>query len=460
MKNNSVSNDKTQNETMQNLGYKQELKRALTLGDLIIYGLIFMVPIAPFGIYGSVATGSGGMPALVYLIGMVAMIFTAMSYATMSEEFPISGSVYAYASRGLSKTIGFFSGWIIIMDYFLIPALLIIVSGAAISAIVPGIPIWIWAVVFVLINTFVNIIGVDRTAKFNKVFLIMELAVFALFMIFAIKAVAQGVNGSVFSIKPFYNPDTFTMQGVMGAVSIGVLSYLGFDAISTLGEETKGGAKTIGKATIMALFLVGFCFITLTWVAGMLWPDYNTFENIDTAFYAIAEAAGGTWLMWVCSIATALAWGIADALVAQAAISRVLYSMSRDGYLPAPLKKIHPKYQTPYVATIFIGIITLILSIWFSYSIGAIASLVNFGALSCFLVLHITVINHFLIRKKSSNYGRHLVLPVIGFLIIGYVWINLDSMSKQLGFAWLGLGVVYYLVLVFVLKKQIKDFEL
>ena len=446
-----------------NMGYKQELKRALTLGDMIIYGLIFMVPIAPFGIYGEVAVGSDGMPALVYTIGMITMIFTAISYSTMSREFPISGSVYAYASRGLNKTAGFFSGWIIIMDYFLIPALLIIVSGAAISAIVPGIPIWIWAVIFVLINTFINVIGIEWTARFNKVVLIFELVVFALFMIFAIKAVANGVNGSEFSIRPFYNADVFTMQSVMGAVSIGVLSYLGFDAISTLGEETKGGPKTIGKATILALFLVGACFITLTWIAACLWPDQNTFENIDTAFYAVAEAAGGMWLMVLCSVATAFAWGIADALVAQSAISRVLYSMSRDGYLPKALGKIHDKYKTPYVASIFIGIVTLVICIAFGNverGIGAIASLVNFGALSCFLVLHVTVISHFFIRKKSGNFVKHLLLPAIGFVIIGYVWLNLDANSKILGFSWLAVGIVYFIVLKFVLKREIRDFNL
>jgi len=451
------------NQETLNMGYKQELKRALSLGDLVIYGLIFMVPIAPFGIYGEVAVASEGMPALVYSIGMVTMIFTAMSYSTMSREFPISGSVYAYASRGLSKTIGFFSGWIIIMDYFLIPALLIIVSAAAMSAIVPGMPIWIWAIVFVLINTFVNVIGIDWTARFNKIVLILELIVFALFMIFAIKAVANGVNGTEFTIKPFYNQEVFSMSSVMGAVSIGVLSYLGFDAISTLGEETKGGAKTIGTATILALFLVGFCFITLTWIAACLWPDQSTFDNIDTAFYAVAEAAGGTWLMWLTSIATAFAWGIADALVAQSAISRVMYSMSRDGFLPKPLSKVHEKYKTPYVAAIFIGIVTLIISIAFGNverGIGAIASLINFGALSCFLVLHVTVVVHFFIKKKTGQFIRHLILPIVGFVIIAYVWISLDMNSKILGFSWLAVGVVYFIVLKFVLKREIKDFGL
>ena len=94
------------NNTIESLGYKQELKRALTVPDLVCYGLIFMVPIAPFGIYGTVMSISQGMVALAYSIGLVGMVFTAFSYWRMAEEFPISGSVYGYASKAIGKPVG------------------------------------------------------------------------------------------------------------------------------------------------------------------------------------------------------------------------------------------------------------------------------------------------------------------------------------------------------------------
>lgn len=428
-------------------GYKQELKRALTFWDLMIYGLVFMVPIAPFGIYGIIAQGSNGMVALAYLIGMVAMIFTALSYATMSEAFPIAGSVYSYAQRGINDAAGFIAGWLILLDYIFVPALLYLVSAAALNDIVPEVPLVVWLLLFISINTVINVIGIEFTARANKIIIVLELIVLAIFVAVGIFAIIQGVNGAEFTFKPLYDADNFSLGLVMGAVSIAVLSFLGFDAIATLAEESKGGRKAVGNAIIVSLLVVGVLFIIQTWVAALIWPDYTTFENADVAFYQIAEIAGGPWLKWLTIIATAVAWGIADALVAQAAISRILYSMARDRKLPKMLSKVHPKFKTPWVSTILVAVISLAVTVFFANRIGELASVINFGALSAFLFLHISVIVYFIKKKKSKNYFKHLVLPLIGFVIIAYVWWNLDALSKQLGFAWLAIGIIYLLFL-------------
>ncbi|WKA53851.1 APC family permease [Planococcus shixiaomingii] len=434
-------------ERVSETGYKQELKRSLTFWDLMIYGLVFMVPIAPFGIYGVVAQGSNGMVALAYLIGMVAMIFTALSYATMSEAFPIAGSVYSYAQRGINDSAGFIAGWLILLDYIFVPALLYLVSAAALHDIVPELPLVVWLVLFISINTVINVIGIEFTARANKIIIVLELIVLAIFIAVGVFAIAQGVNGAEFTFKPLYDPNEFSLGLVMGAVSIAVLSFLGFDAIATLAEESKGGRKAVGNAIIVSLLVVGVLFIIQTWVAALIWPDYTSFENADVAFYQIAEIAGGAWLKWLTIIATAIAWGIADALVAQAAISRVLYSMARDRKLPKILSKVHPKFRTPYISTILVAFISLGVTLFFANRIGELASVINFGALSAFLFLHVSVVMYFMGKKKSKNYFKHLVLPVIGFLIIGYVWYSLDSLSKQLGFIWLAVGIIYLIFL-------------
>lgn len=441
------------NQPQSNMGYKQELKRSLTFWDLLIYGLVFMVPIAPFGIYGAVAQGSNGMVALAYLIGMVGMIFTALSYARMSEAFPIAGSVYAYAQRGINDSVGFIAGWLILLDYIFVPALLYLVSAAALHDIVPTIPLLVWLVIFIAINTVVNVLGIEFTAKANKIIVVAELIVLVIFVAVGIFAITKGVNGAEFTWKPLYDADHFSMGTVMGAVSIAVLSFLGFDAISTLAEESKGGSKAIGRAIIFSLLVVGVLFIIQTWVAALIWPDYTSFENADVAFYQIAEIAGGPWLKWMTIIATAVAWGIADALVAQAAISRILYSMARDRKLPKILSKVHPKFKTPYVSTLLVAVVSLLVTAFFASQIGALASVVNFGALSAFLFLHASVIIYFIKKQKSKQYFKHLILPLIGFIIIGYVWFSLDPLSKQLGFIWLGIGIVY-LILLKVFKKD------
>src|ERR687886_250071 len=125
---------------VEQFGYRQELSRSLSFADLLIYGLIFMVPIAPFGIFGSVYNGSGGMVALAYIVGMVAMMFTALSYAEMSRAFPMAGSVYSYAGRGIAAPVGFLSGWMILLDYVLVPGLLYLIASIAMNSLVPAVP--------------------------------------------------------------------------------------------------------------------------------------------------------------------------------------------------------------------------------------------------------------------------------------------------------------------------------
>ena len=434
------------NESMKKFGYKQELKRALSVRDMAIYGLIFMVPIAPFGVFGHVLSDAKGMISLAYLIGMVAMIFTALSYKRLSEEFPIAGSVYSYAQRSIHPAIGFFTGWAMLLDYVLIPALLYVVAAVALNGILPGVPIVVWIMLFIIINTVINIRGIEFTVKANLVMLIAEIIVLAVFIVFGVIALANGA-GNGFTLKPFYNPEHFSMSFVMGAVSLAVLSFLGFDGISTLAEEAKDGVKSVGKACLISLFIVGVLFIGQTYIAACIWPDFTGFANLDTAFHDVAELAGGPILSKTTMIATVISWGIANALAAQAAVSRIIYSMSRDKFLPPILAKVHPKYKTPYMSTLAIAVVSLIVGLLFRNGLEQLSILVNFGAMTAFLVLHVSVVNHFLIRGGSRRYFKHLVLPGVGFAIIAYVWVSFSPLAYVVGFSWIALGIIYYFVM-------------
>ncbi|SFG16567.1 APC family permease [Sporolactobacillus nakayamae] len=440
-------------EQTTNYGYKQELKRALSLGDLFIYGLIFMVPVAPFGLYGSIVTTAHGMISLAYVVGMFGMVFTAYSYSQMSSAIPIAGSVYSYAQHGINDYVGFIAGWLILLDYILVPAFLYIGSAVAMQAILPSVPIFVWLVLFIAINTFINVRGIEMTAKTNKIILIFQIAVLAIFTVVGLIAIVQHVNGAQFTIQPFYDPDHFSIHTVMGSVSIAVLSFLGFDAISTLSEESQGGKKAVGKATIGSLLVVGILFVIQTWVAALIFPDFTAIKNPDTIFYEIASMIGGTWLKVLTIMTTVISWGIAAALVSQAAISRILYSMARDKKLPHFLVKIHPKYKTPYVSTFLVALISLIVTTIFSEQLGKLASVVNFGALSSFIIIHLAVINYFLFKKKSKQYFQHLVMPLIGMLVIGFVWWELDPLAKEMGFIWIAIGIIY-LIFLKVFRKD------
>lgn len=437
---------------LEEFGYTQELRRSLGYRDLVIYGLVFMVPIAPFGIFGSVYASSGGMVALAYVVGALAMVFTAVSYAEMAKAFPMAGSVYTYAGRGIAQPVGFVAGWAILLDYILVPALLYVVSGVAVHSLLPGIPVWVWVVAFVVLNTVVNYFGIALTARVTKYMLVAEVLVLAIFLVVGVWALASG-HGRGFSLDAFFNAHTFSVGVVFSAVSIAVLSFLGFDAISTLAEENREDARKIGRSMVAALALAAVLFVAQTWVASMLVTDPQALlagkGDTDAAFYDAAGVAGGAWLATLTAVATAVAWGFADALVAQAATSRILYSMARDRQLPRFLSRVHPRHRVPTNATLLIAAVSIVVGVVAATREDAVAllsTMVNFGALTAFLLLHVSVLGHYVVRR-GSRAVRHLVVPVCGLVILAYVMWSANVAAQVVGLVWLAVGIVIAVVL-------------
>ena len=452
-----MDKENTQNSTstLESFGYKQELKRSLHLWQMAIFGLVFMIPIAPFGIYGYLADASLNQVPTVYAIGMFAMIFTAFSYGSMAEAFPISGSVYAYASRGINKHVGFMTGWAILLDYILMPTLIYVVCGVSMNAIFPSVPPLVWAIGVLVLITGFNTLGIEASSRLSIVALVFELVVYVIFVVFAIIALSKGTDGTHFTVDPIYNAETFKFAMVMNGVSIAVLSFLGFDAISTLAEETRGGGKAVGKATVGALLILGCLFVFLTWIAGCLWPDASKFTNLDIAFSEIANRAGGRTLLNLCSFATAFSWAFA-ALTAQVAVSRVLFSMARDGNFPKFFSKVHKRFKTPYIATWFIAGLSVIMCFVFQNYINELTNLVNFGALTSFFILNATVIYYYKVKIKAKGIFKYVVFPLIGCAIIGWVWWSLARDAKIIGVIWLAAGLIYYLILTKVVRRNVE----
>jgi amino acid transporter len=438
--------------SLQEFGYKEQLSRVLTTKDLIIYGMVFMVPIAPFGVFGFVWTEAKGMVPLAYLLGLIGMFFTALSYAAMSRAFPLAGSVYTYAQRGLHDIAGFFSGWLILLDYLLVPSLLYLISAVALRPIFPGVPSWIWLVGFISFNAVVNLLGIEFTARVNRYMLVMELLTLGLFVVLGLMALYGGAGAGGLTLKPIYDPRVFSLSTVAAATSIAVLSFLGFDGISTLSEESRGSLNAVGRATVLSLVLVGALFMLQTWIATDLAQGMR-FSSQETVFYEVAERAGGAWLRLVTILATVIASAIANAMAAQAAVSRILFAMARDGKLPAILAKVHPRYRTPYVSTLAVAVLSLLVGLFFADRLDDLSRVVNFGALTSFVLLHLAVINHYFRRQGSGDWLRHVVFPLTGLAIILYVLFEMDRAAKVLGAGWIAAGVLYYLVLTFIVKK-------
>ncbi len=424
--------------------YKQELKRALTLKDLVIFGLLSVFPMAPIQVYGSVTQQTMGMAPLVYIVGVVAMIFTAISYDSLAREFPLTGASYMYVSKAINPHVGFLAGWLITVDYILVPSLLVSFGGIWMASLVPVLPAYFWIVVFVVIITFINGRGIRITANADMVMLILELVCIALFVITAVKFVLIDGNGvGSLSLDPIYREGSVNMKFIAQATTIAIFGYLGFDGITALSEEVENPRKNIGRAIIATLCLIGVCFILQSYFASLAHPQYNDLDP-DLAFFQIVREVGGDVLYYVYLIVGIIACGIANALVVQTSISRILYSMSRDGVLPGSkyLAKIHPKYQTPLNATIFVAIITLIVA---AFSIELMLQLVAFGALTTFLVVNVAVVVYFCLKKNMRGISalfRYLALPVIGFAIIMFVWVQFDMAAFILGGTWIVIGVV------------------
>jgi len=434
-------------EQLESYGYKQELKRSVSTMDLLIYGLIFMVPIAPWAIFGTVYNASSGMVPLVYLIGLVAMIFTALAYAQMAKSIPLAGSVFSYVGRGINPTFGFFAGWAILLDYLLVPTLLYVFAAESMIGIFPGSARWIWALIFVAINTVVNLLGITSLKLLNRIFLAIEVVFVVIFVIIAVIALNNGtIPGAEFTTASVWDSSKVTGPLIASALSIAVLSFLGFDGISTLAEESTGGRNSAGKAMIIALFIVAFFFVLQTWLASALAGGRASFSDSEAgnAFFTLVQAASNSGWATAFFVVNVLAIGIANAMAAQAATSRLLYSMSRDRQLPKFLSTINSR-QVPQAAILTVSVLSAILVLFFVGQINLIASLVNFGALFGFMLLHVSVIVHYLGRKKSKNYLLHLVVPVVGFLIIGYVLLNADAAAKIGGIVWLVIGLGVYL---------------
>jgi len=433
---------------LESFGYVQELNRSVSTFDLLVYGLKFMVPIAPWAIFGTVYNSASGMVPLVYVIGLVAMVFTALAYAQMAKSFPLAGSVFSYVGRGIHPGVGFFAGWAILLDYLLVPTLLYVFAAESMIGLFPGTPRWLWAIVFVVVNTIINLAGIGSLKIANRVFLAIELVFVVIFVVIAVRAInGQSLPNVGWSTTPIWDPNTVSAPLLAAALSIAVLSFLGFDGISTLAEESTGRKNPAGRAMIIALFVVAALFVTQTWLASLLAGGREAFsdDEVGNAFFTLVEAASNTGWMNAFFAVNVMAVGFANAMAAQAATSRLLYSMSRDKQLPSFLSKISSR-KVPMAALLFVSAISLVLVLFFVGQIGLISSLVNFGALFGFCLLHLSVIGYSVVRQKSKNYLLHLVVPTLGFVIIAYVLFNADALAKIGGLVWLVLGAIVFVV--------------
>lgn len=437
----------------ENMGYKQELKRVLTLKDLAIYGIAFMTPIAPAYIYGSVAEITGGTLAMAYVIATVAMLFTAYSYGHMAAAFPVAGSTYSYTQRAINHNLGFLSGWAMFLDYVLVPLIVFMVGASYANAAVPAVPYWVWVLIIAAVITTVNCFGVQMAARTNIILVGIMGAIVVAFIVVCAYAVTQGVGeGALVSSKPFYNAESFSGSLLIAGGAIACFSFLGFDSITTMAEEAVNPRKDIGRAAIIACLAGGGIFILQAYVAQLVWPDYSTFASADTALFEVAQLAGGVAMAGFYTFAVILST-LTAGLTGQSSAARLLFGMGRDEVLPKKFfTHLHPKYKTPVYNIFIMCIIGVIGAL--TLNISLVTELMSFGGLFGFMCVNMSVIVYFFFKKKNHNAVKYLVLPALGFSICFYLWINLSSTALTVGGVWLVIGLIYAAITTNGFKKK------
>ncbi|CAL9563350.1 Putrescine importer PuuP [Streptomyces sp. enrichment culture] len=255
-------------------GGEHALRRSLGFRDLVVYGLLFIAPMAPVGVFGTLDAKSHGAVALVYVVATVAMAFTAFSYAQMVRVVPQAGSVFAYARVGLGKEAGFVAGWMAMLDYVLIPAVAYLFCGVAMNALVPEVSRWVWSALAVAVTTLLNLWGVRAAARVGFLVLVLEVVVLAVFVVAALVVLARdgAERGWLSPLSGDGTQGAFAVSAVLGAVSVAVLSYLGFDAIASFAEEVTGGSARIARALLFCLALAGVLFLAQTYLVALLEP--------------------------------------------------------------------------------------------------------------------------------------------------------------------------------------------
>jgi amino acid transporter len=434
------------------------LDRSLRMRSIVLFGLAYMAPMIVLGTFGSIAEETHGAVPSAYLLALVAMLFTAYSYGRMAATYPVAGSAYTYVRRTIDARVGFLIGWATLLDYFFLPMVIWLIGATYLQQGFPGVSLWMWVVGFIVLTTILNIVGIRVADKANLLLMTFQLLVVVAFVVLALRHVYAGAGASAwFSTQPFANPAT-TLATVAGGAGIAAYSFLGFDAVTTLTEETVNPRRTMPRAIMLIALLGGAIFAVVTYATQLVHPG-GDFANPDSAAFDIAKDIGADLFASI-FLAGFVVTQFASGIAAQASVSRLLYAMGRDRVLPPKVfAYLQPRFRTPAAGIVICGLAGLI---GLTLDVEKAVSLINFGAFLAFTSVNACVIALYLRRRHSESALSvlgYVVVPAIGVLIDLYLLFNLDGLAKLLGLCWLAIGFVYLLVLTRGLRRPPPEIE-
>jgi len=416
------------------------LRRTLTLWDLILYGVIVIQPVAPMSSFGALSDRGHGHVVTAILIAMVAMLFTGISYGRMARAYPSAGSAFTYVAQEFHPGVGYVTGWSMVMDYMLNPLICTVWCAQQAHEFAAALPVWGWKIVFAAVFTWLNLRGIKTSARVNTGMAAVMSAVIVVVFIAAVRYIfGHPHNDPIFFTRPFYDPQTFTYGNLFGCTSTAVLTYIGFDGISTLSEEAENPRRNILLATVLTCLVIGILSAAEVYVAQLVWPASQPFSNPDTAY---VFAAARTWapLFGIVGF-TLLVANFGSGFGSQIGAARLLYGMGRSNALPKSFfGAVDAKNRVPRNNVLFVGAIALLGSFFISYGRGI--ELLNFGALIAFMGVNAAAFMRYFVREPEKKISNFLP-PILGFLICLGLWWSLSRDAWIVGGTWMLLGIAF-----------------
>jgi putrescine importer len=420
------------------------LKRILRFRDLVLYGIILIQPTAPMPVFGVIYQESHGHVVAAILLAMVAMLLTSVSYGRMARAYPHGGSAFLYVGKEIHPSLGYITGWCLVMDYILNPLICTIWCSRAAMNFLPGIPYILFAVFFAAVFTLLNCNGVETSARINAGMAAALGIVILLVLAAAGNWILHLAYPTVhFFLNPFYDPATFNSGGLLRGTSIAVLTYIGFDGISTLTDEAKDPSRSVPRAIVLTCLIVGVLASIEVYAAQLVWPRGLAFPDIDTAYVYVSGRMGGPILFLIVNASLLLA-SIGSGMASQLGAARLLYAMGQDGALPRRfLSALHPKTRVPRNNLLLIGAICLAGAMLFSYQLGT--ELLNYGALLAFMGVNLASM------LRGWRHGRMkqwapMLLSLGGLVTCLLLWIHLGPLARIAGTAWALVGILLWIV--------------
>jgi amino acid transporter len=391
--------------------------------------------------FGVLSTRGHGQVVTAILIAMVAMLFTGISYGRMARAYPSAGSAFTYVAQEINPAVGYVTGWSMVMDYMLNPLICTIWCAQQAHEFAPGLPVWGWKIFFAGVFTLLNIRGIKTSARVNTVMAAGMSAVIVIVFVAAIHYIHGTPHGAdpIYFTRPFYDPATFTWGNLFGCTSIAVLTYIGFDGISTLSEEAENPRRNIMLATVFTCVVIGILSAAEVYIAQLVWPASQAFPNEDTAY---VFAAARTWapLFGIVGV-TLIVANFGSGLGAQIGAARLLFGMGRSEALPKSFfGAIDAKHHVPRNNVLFVGAVALIGSFLLTYDLGL--NMLNFGALIAFMGVNAAAFLRYYWRAEQKKLGN-LIPPIFGFIICFLLWLNLSHPAMKIGSVWMAVGIAF-----------------